>query len=114
AETGQLRTAVETCILDGRTSLGIGAGQCDPGATASNLLDSTLGTAGFDSAGNPLKGTPEVFGSGSSNVTIVGTFGNNAAAILDTNTVTWTRDTMGSWICSSTVDDRYKPSSCDD
>src|SRR5690554_5095061 len=38
SESGQLRTAIEACILDGKTAVGDGAGECDPGATGSNLL----------------------------------------------------------------------------
>lgn len=97
SETGQLRTAIETCLLDGRTVLGTGAGQCDIGATDSNLLTGS----------RPVISSPLVEAT-----TIEATFGGSAAVAIATQTLTWTRDSNGSWSCSTTVDDKFKPAGC--
>lgn len=97
SETGQLRTAVETCILDGRLTVGTGAGQCDLGATDSNLLNGSRPTIT-----SPLTTTS----------TIRATFGGNAAATLSSQTLTWSRAADGSWSCDTTVADNFKPNGC--
>ena len=100
SETGQIRTAVETCILDGRLALGTDAGECDIGATASNLLDAT-------DSNLPVVTDPLVQES-----TIVGTFGTNAAAAITGEALTWTRDTDGAWACTTSVEPKFIPSGC--
>ena len=112
SEAGSVRSAVESCILDGRLVLGLAAGQCDPGATGSNLLTggsqvgATLPTGtGVPQATSPLTET----------TTVVATFGNNAAANLQTagsNTLTWTRTADGSWTCTTTIAAQYRPAGC--
>ncbi len=97
SETGQLRTAVEACILEGRLTLGTGAGECDVGATDSNLLTSN----------RPVITSPLTTTS-----TIVGNFGGNAAAALSSTSLTWTRATDGTWTCSTSVADNFKPAGC--
>lgn len=98
SETGQLRTAVETCILEGRTDAST-TGDCDVGDTDSNLL----------------KGDRAAIDLASTTSTIVGTFGGNAATVLTkgTNkTLTWARDSDGSWACATTADAKYAPAGC--
>ncbi|RLT91684.1 MAG: pilin [Ketobacter sp. GenoA1] len=99
-ETGAIKTAVEACINDGRLALGTAAGECDIGATASNLMNN---------GGLPVVSDPLVVGT-----TIVATFGQNAAAVLQAGpaTVTWTRDNTGSWTCDSTAPDNLNPTGC--
>lgn len=97
SETGQLRTAVESCILDGRTALGTDAGQCDVGVTDSNLLEDNR---------------PEITDPLTAESTIVATFGGNAAAVLSGDTLTWTRDEDGTWTCSTDVDPKFAPTGC--
>jgi len=96
SETGSLRTAAEACLLDGRTTLGTGAGECDIGATDSNLLKD-------DRAEVTLAANES---------TIVATFGGNAAAALADDTLTWTRNENGTWTCSTDVADNFKPAGC--
>lgn len=97
SETGSLRTAVESCILDGKLTLGEDAGECSIGSTNSNLLDG---------------GVPVVTDPLTELSTIQATFGGNAAAALSTQTLTWTRDANGSWVCGTDVDEKYKPAGC--
>ena len=101
AETGALKTVIETCILDGKT-----AGQCELGWTNSNLLGSTAAATGQTglTIGYPASGT--------ANATIVGKFGGSAAIRLKDATLTWTRTAEGAWSCATTVEDKFKPAGC--
>ncbi len=111
-EAGAIKTAVETCILDGKTSLGITGTACDPQASGSNILTgATQGAAIPTNTGVPQV-APATIGA---TPTITATFGNGASADLKVtgqNTVVWTRTTEGSWACTSTVLPKYKPAGC--
>ncbi len=114
-ETGGLRTAVEACILEGRTTLGEDSTQCDPGGTGSNLLAAATANSAMVT-GTPATGTgtAEVnFGaSANDDTTIKATFGNNAAQSIADKTLTWTRDEHGTWSCATTVDKKFAPAGC--
>ena len=109
SESGQIRTAVEACILDGRDAVGDAAGECDPGATGSNLL---TGASQTSYTLPPDTGVPQVEDPLTETATIEATFGNNAAAAIDAETLTWTRSADGSWTCETSVDPKYAPSGC--
>ncbi|MGO1502963.1 MAG: pilin [Marinobacter sp.] len=112
-ESGAIKTAVEACINDGRLTVGDGAGQCDPGATGSNLITGSSQITGVTVPTGT--GVPQLPASLTSASTIVATFGNNAAAVLqDTTpaTLTWTRSTDGSWFCSTTAPENLRPTGC--
>lgn len=112
SESGQVRTAVEACILDGRTTVGDGAGECDPGATGSNLVTGAAQTSITLPTGT---GVPQVTDPLTAASTIVATFGGNAAAVLtDAGALlTWTRSADGSWACSTTnVPNNLIPNGC--
>lgn len=111
-EAGALKTSVEVCVLDGKNSVGTAAGECNPGASASSIL---TGAAQAGAPAATTNGYPQVTINASSSATIVATFGNSAAAPLTSAaaTVTWTRSTLGSWSCSTTVAAKYRPSGCD-
>lgn len=96
SETGSLRTAAEACLLDGRTTIGTGAGECDIGATDSNLLNPNI---------------PVVVLAANSS-TITATFGNSAATAIATDTLVWTRSSTGTWTCATSVEDNFKPAGC--
>lgn len=115
AEAGALKTTVETCILDGRTTLGNKAGQCQLGATGSNLINGKINDGDAEPADKQANvGYPVVTMPADANAkaTIVATFGNNAATTLANKTLTWTRDVNGTWTCATTVDAKYAPASC--
>lgn len=104
-ELGSLKTVVETCILDGK----VAANACDLGWTRSNLLAGAAATQDAGQTGVVVSIDP------AANSTITGTFGNNAAGILQSGTaktVTWTRSSAGSWSCSTDVDAKFKPAGC--
>lgn len=124
-EAASMKTAIEECILSGRTALGAGPGQCDPGATGSNLLVEG-GNSAYDAAGAAVdftgtnKGVPEVSPdplTGSSVITA--TFGSNASAVLiDAGAVLqWDRQPDGTWDCDTNMEgnatvEQYVPASC--
>ncbi|WP_297767103.1 pilin [uncultured Alcanivorax sp.] len=110
-EAGAMKTAVEACINDGRLALGAAAGECDPGATGSNLL---TGAAQVGPALPAGTGVPQATNPLTAASTIIATFGNNAAAVLQDAgaTLTWTRDATGSWVCTTTAPANLKPTGC--
>lgn len=101
AETGAIKTAIETCLNDGITEA-----NCQYGWTNSNLLGA-----------KNLQDTNLIatFGSETTNTTLIATFGanGNAAQAIKTKTLTWTRfPATGTWVCSTNVDAKYRPASC--
>jgi type IV pilus assembly protein PilA len=116
AEAGALKTAVETCILDGLTDIGTAAGECDPGASGSNLQESNTGNSAPGTTLAAGVGVPLVTlaTAADEDSTIVATFDNNATTVLKGSTVTWTRSAAsnGTWQCATTVDARFAPPSC--
>jgi type IV pilus assembly protein PilA len=111
AESGAIKTAIETCILEGKLTVGVAAGNCDPQATGSSILvGATQGNA--IPAGT---GVPQVTIPATGLATIVATFGNKAAVALTSGpgTVTWTRDANGSWSCqAAAIDTKYTATGC--
>lgn len=110
-ETGQLRSAIETCINEGRFTLGTAAGQCDPGAAGSSLIVSGGNTSpsgavpantGVPIATDPLTPT----------TTMVATFGNSANAALAGESITWSRDAAGTWRCTASITASWTPATC--
>lgn len=104
AEAGAVKTAVEACILEGKTA----EAACDLGITDSNIQSLKVAGAAANTAGqnaNALTGT----------TVIEATFNENAAATLkatDKDTLTWTRTEDGSWVCTTKVESKYRPASC--
>lgn len=101
-ETGNLKTAIETCIQDGKTA----ANACELGWTTSNLLGhaQTTGQTGL---------VVDIEDTGVAS--IVATFGNNASAAIKqagTNTLTWSRTAEGVWTCATKVPAKFAPSGC--
>ncbi|WP_184528671.1 pilin [Variovorax sp. Sphag1AA] len=116
-EAGALKTAIEGCLVDGRLTLAtnatVGATQCDPQATGSNL-QATGGNSAPGATVPAGTGVPTVTmpAAATDATTIVATFGNNAAQALQAAIVTWTRTPGGTWSCSTTADARFAPVAC--
>lgn len=101
-ETSSLKTAVETCVLEGK----VAAGACDLGWTKSNLL---LGAAAAQTTGQSgLVVTTDTTG----DAVITANFGASAATTLTGKNLVWTRTPAGTWSCKTTVDAKYKPTGC--
>jgi type IV pilus assembly protein PilA len=114
-EAGNMKTAVDNCLLNGKLTLGQAGNQCQLDATGSNLQEgakqdgSTAVTAG---TGVAQVTSPLVTAAPN---TIVATFGNGAAGDLQTqgqNSLTWTRAVDGTWSCTTNVLAKYRPASC--
>jgi len=117
-EAGALKTAIEACVVDGRTTLATSAEvtttQCDPQATGSNLQAD--GGNSSPTTGAPATGTgvPQVTmpADAAADTVIEATLGNNAAQVLKTKKVTWTRTAAGTWTCKTDADAKYAPAAC--
>jgi type IV pilus assembly protein PilA len=123
-ELSSVKTAIELCILDGKTAYGAGpavAGvlPCDPGATLSTVQGAAGQNTAYTAAGAPAasagKGAPFASPLGAFPLTILGTFANSASSDLKVggqDTLTWARDTSGTWTCTTTVLTKYRPAGC--
>ena len=108
-ELGQLRLTVEECLQTGRTVIGLGKEECDPRATASNLIvgGSQVGVVlpnnmGVAQLSNPLTLT----------TSITAIVSNQVNPKLLGKKIEWLRTSSGSWSCSSDIDALYLPNSC--
>ena len=102
-ETGALRTAIETAVLEGDDATAL---QTKLAATGSNA---NLGWTKSNLLGN--NGVPAIAASGK-NITLTATFGAKAAAAIAGGKLIWTRDEDGSWSCTTDVDARFAPAGC--
>lgn len=120
-ETGNLKTAVETCILDGNitgvdsnlpTGTAATAGNCIVNATPSTLMTNAAQGAGAGQTAG-VNGFPVLtFGAGGA-ATLTANIGNGAAAALAGSSLTWSRNVNGSWTCATAVmDTKYVPRGC--
>jgi len=116
-ETGNLKTSVETCLLEGRTvanssipaATAMAATDCNLQATASSIQDGAKQVVGTLPAGT---GFPQVALDPAASSTITAKFGNGAAGTLTGKFLTWTRDVNGTWTCGTTVDAKYEAKGC--
>ncbi len=103
-ETSAIKTAVESCLNEGKVT----AGDCALGITDSNIQTTLVNGGGQDDDGLNVADLDET-------TTIQAEFDGNAASTLTTAgaLLTWTRDESGSWKCSTTdVDSKYQPAGC--
>lgn len=119
AESGAIKTAVDVCINDSKTTVvpgnPVNITDCNLGATPSNLQ-----TGGNVSAAVPVTmGVPTLSSMNLTTfpITMTARFGNNASAVLTSNpaiqTIVWSRDNVGNWSCASTgVNAKFKPAGC--
>src|SRR5699024_7669259 len=106
AETGALRTAVETCLMDG-----VAEDDCELGWTLSNII----GGDGVDVG--EQKGLEVTYDLDNGSAEIEATFGGNASSAIRTATLTWTRadndeDNAGAWSCATSVEKKFAPTGC--
>ena len=111
SEAAGLKTALDTCILDGKATAA-----CDFGATGSNILtaQTTGGLNGANGAVTGKAGVPvAVIGNATTNSTITATLGFSAAPAVATKTAIWTRNAAtGTWTCASNVLKKYETTAC--
>lgn len=108
-ELAQLRLTVEECLQTGRTVIGLDTDECDPRASASNLIigGSQVGVVlpndmGVAQITNPLILT----------TSITATVSAQVNPKLAGKKVKWLRTSEGSWSCSSNIEALYLPNSC--
>lgn len=113
SETGSQKTAVEDCVLNGKTSTTAGDTQCKGTATGSNLLEAASGNTvdGAAPADTKLGAPVLAFGTGGAG-TLTSTFGGSAAATLTGKKVIWSRDAAGTWTCTTNADEKYTTTAC--
>ncbi len=111
-EVGALKTIVETCLLENRTTpvpattTTPAVTECVIGFTGSTLMGAgTLIGAGTNKGGVTVT-------IDATNSQLASKFGNSAAATLKDKTLTWSRDAAGSWTCTSNVEAKYAPNGC--
>jgi type IV pilus assembly protein PilA len=123
-EAGNLKTAVETCLLDGRLDAvsnflapaGPTAAECDLQATASSIQSGAGNTpqavavpaTGYATVGpDPMNPAAPV--------TITATFGNGAAGTITGQSIVWTRTVEGTWTCTSSpgLNAKYRAKGCE-
>lgn len=102
-ESATLKTAVETCMLDGKDFSTTPA--CELGGTASSLIGASVSTN--------TTGIPDVtIDLANNTASISADFGQSAASSLSGKNLTWTRANTGTWTCTTSVDAKYRPSGC--
>lgn len=108
-ELGQLRLTVEECLQTGRIVIGLGRDECDPRASASNLIvgGSQVGVVlsnnmGVAQMSNPLTLT----------TSITATVSTQVNPKLVGKKIEWLRTSSGSWGCNSNIEVIYLPESC--
>ncbi|MGE8684873.1 MAG: pilin [Acinetobacter sp.] len=117
-ELSSVKTAMESCILDGKTkvennqttfdALGVDdqAKTCFLGATTSTLLGATESKLAYTGL---TVGLPTAKGDTGY---VSGQFGTSAAAQLKTSVLTWSRAADGSWSCASSAEAKFVPTGC--
>jgi len=110
SETGAIRTAVETCILDGITDVD----ECPLGWTLSNLIGQEGGGEGGSDLNPGLTAQEglDVELNDDGTATIEATFGGNAATTLHDSYLRWSRAETGDWSCTTDVDAKFRPRGC--
>lgn len=108
-ESGGLKSLVETCVNEGRSVIGAGAGECDPGAVPSSIIEGASQTGVAIPADT---GVPQVTINADGSVDIESTFGNSAFLRFLTSKLVWRRNTEGAWTCLTSVDVKYRPTGC--
>ena len=111
-ETASLKTSVETCILDGKLTVGTAVSNCNPSGTPSTLVKAPAGTAFGTVVDAAVANVAGVAMDASGTATIDANFGNGASAALTDKKLEWKRDVNGAWVCTTDVDAKYQPRGC--
>jgi type IV pilus assembly protein PilA len=109
-EASLLRATIEACINDGKATIGVAVGECNPSAVPSSLIDGASQTGDALAMGT---GVPQVVIDATGVASVTATFSASAVPFFSTKTVVWSRSDQGLWTCSTTVDAIYKPKGCE-
>jgi type IV pilus assembly protein PilA len=127
-ESGNLKTAVDQCILQGNiagtihSNIPVGgtapaAGDCVLESNPSTILTGAVQGNGTAVTANVNGYTQATLGATTKagRAILVATFGNGASTVLSAGTaktVQWIRDANGTWNCETTADLKYVPNGC--
>jgi len=109
AEASMLRATVETCINEGRATIGVAVGECNVGAVASTLVDGASQTGDVLAVGT---GVPQVIIDATGVASVTASFSSSAVPFFLTKALVWNRSDQGLWTCSTTIDSAYRPKGC--
>jgi type IV pilus assembly protein PilA len=99
-EAGSVKAAVENCVAEGKTAgVGTAINECDMQTVVSGSTILVEANSGVTLPANT--GAPKLTFGNNGAATLVAKFGNSVTPLLAGGTVTWTRDTAGSWSCAS-------------
>ncbi|WP_138437263.1 pilin [Marinobacter shengliensis] len=102
SEVASLRTAVETCMLNGDDET-----SCAFGWTESNLLGQEE-----PEVGQLQEGLVVNIDLDANTASIAATFGGNSSAAINGQTLNWDRADTGTWSCTTSVATAYRPAGC--
>jgi len=105
-ETSAVKTAIETCLLDGKA-----AADCYIGWTNSNLVGAEAATEST-AASTGQTGLVITYPTTGGVSKVVATFGGSAATTIKGKKLNWDRSEQGSWKCTTDVDAKYAPAGC--
>lgn len=107
SETGALRTAIETCMMEGRDFSS--TPPCELGWTESNLIGQSSGQNPDD-----LQDGLEVeIDIDNKTAHVIATFGGNASTAIRGQKLGWGRDSEGIWSCKTNVEAKFGPAGCE-
>ena len=109
SEMGELRLSVEECIQTGRVEIGLDSDECDPRATASNLIvgSSQIGVVLPNNMGVAQITSPLIV-----TTSITAVVSDQVNPRLSGKDIEWLRTSNGSWSCTSNIEALYLPNSC--
>ncbi|WP_160240908.1 pilin [Acinetobacter indicus] len=110
SETGAIKTAIETCMMDG-----VAPASCNVGWTNSNILggeDTPAAEGGEGEITNLQTGLTAKYDLDENTAAITAKFGGSAASAVRGETLSWGRNSDGIWSCATTVDQKYRPAGC--
>jgi type IV pilus assembly protein PilA len=113
-EAGSVKSAVESCVAEGRVAgVGSAINQCDmqTAVTGSTILQgSNAGVIVPNGTGAPRL----IFVGTAGAATLEATFGNGVTPLLANGKVIWTRTDAGTWSCASSggIPSKFTISSC--
>ncbi len=119
AEVGALKTVIETCLLENRTTPvntdPANNTECNVGWTRSSLLAGS--EAEIQGAGLSVtiaETATDTAPNGAETTMLEATFGGSASNALVGRTITWGRNDAGVWAChvSDTLDTKYRATGC--
>lgn len=118
-ELSSIKTTVESCILEGKTTVVNTQADfdllttpeekraaCLLGATTSNMLGAETVTDIYDGLKVILPTAAAERG------LVSGQFGTSSATVLKEKALNWSRDINGSWSCATSVEEKFVPSGC--